>query len=177
MQSQYSEKEADPLASSKSGARPYLEERHRLAVRWMHWVNFPLLMIMIWSGLMIYWAFPVYRIGFLRFFPDWFYSALHLNQRLADGMALAGGMALATQHDVSLTGSHTDCCPNSKPCEQKTDDCDSLAGCLLKCCGFLASLPAPIKVALPAFASEKPAHALRSFRSPAENPPLPPPRV
>jgi hypothetical protein len=99
---------------------------------------------------------------------------------LAGGMALAtqaGGMALATQHDVSLTGSHTDCCPNSKPCEQKTDDCDSVAGCLLKCCGFLASLPAPIKVALAGFASEKPAHALRSFRSPTENPPLPPPRV
>ena len=37
---------------------------------------------------MIYWAYPVYGIGSIRFFPDWFYSALHLDQRLADGMAL-----------------------------------------------------------------------------------------
>ena len=37
---------------------------------------------------MIYWAYPVYGVGPIRFFPDWFYSALHLDQRLADGMAL-----------------------------------------------------------------------------------------
>jgi len=37
---------------------------------------------------MIYWAFPVYRIGSIHFFPNWFYSTLHLDQRLADGMAL-----------------------------------------------------------------------------------------
>lgn len=37
---------------------------------------------------MIYWAYPVYGVGPIRLFPDWFYSALHLDQRLADGMAL-----------------------------------------------------------------------------------------
>ena len=37
---------------------------------------------------MIYWAYPVYGVGPIRFFPDWFYAALHLDQRLADGMAL-----------------------------------------------------------------------------------------
>ncbi len=37
---------------------------------------------------MIYWAYPVYGVGSIRFFPAWFYSALRLNQRLADGMAL-----------------------------------------------------------------------------------------
>ena len=62
--------------------------KHLRAIRWFHWINFPLLALMIWSGLMIYWAFPVYRIGSIHFFPDWFYSALHLDQRLADGMAL-----------------------------------------------------------------------------------------
>jgi hypothetical protein len=92
-------------------------------------------------------------------------------------LPVTGGGALATPHDTSLTASHTDCCPHGKPCEQKTDDCGSVAGCVLKCCGVLASLPAPIKVALPGFASEKPAHALRNFRSPFEYPPLPPPRV
>lgn len=62
--------------------------KHFRAIRWFHWINFPLLALMIWSGLMIYWAYPVYGIGPIRFFPDWFYSALHLDQRLADGMAL-----------------------------------------------------------------------------------------
>ena len=33
-----------------------LEKKHPLAIRWFHWVNFPVLMIMIWSGLLIYWA-------------------------------------------------------------------------------------------------------------------------
>jgi len=62
--------------------------KHFRAIRWFNWINFPLLTLMIWSGLMIYWAYPVYGIGPIRFFPDWFYSALHLDQRLADGMAL-----------------------------------------------------------------------------------------
>jgi hypothetical protein len=33
-----------------------LQQKHPLAIRWFHWVNFPLLFLMIWSGLMIYWA-------------------------------------------------------------------------------------------------------------------------
>ena len=28
--------------------------RHRRATRWMHWVNVPLLTIMVWSGFRIY---------------------------------------------------------------------------------------------------------------------------
>jgi len=40
-----------------------LKLKHLRAVRWFHWINFPLLALMIWSGLMIYWAYPAYRIG------------------------------------------------------------------------------------------------------------------
>jgi thiosulfate reductase cytochrome b subunit len=69
-----------------------VEPKHPRAVRWMHWFNFPLLTIMIWSGLLIYWANDVYviRIGGLRlfhFFPEPFYQALHLQFGLARGMA------------------------------------------------------------------------------------------
>ena len=69
-----------------------LEKKHPLAIRWFHWVNFPVLMVMIWSGILIYWANDVYRIGWgshtlLRFFPDWFYARFGLGQRLAEGMA------------------------------------------------------------------------------------------
>ncbi len=68
-------------------------KKHPLVIRWTHWVNFPVLGIMIWSGMMIYWANDIYRIGWgdktvLKFFPDSFYSALNLDGRLSDGMAL-----------------------------------------------------------------------------------------
>ena len=69
-----------------------LEKKHPLAVRWFHWINVPLLSIMIWSGMLIYWSNDVYRVGLggvtlFHFFPDWFYSALNLQHRLAEGMA------------------------------------------------------------------------------------------
>jgi thiosulfate reductase cytochrome b subunit len=67
-------------------------KKHPLAIRWFHWLNFPLLSIMIWSGLLIYWANDVYRIGFgdftlLKFFPNSFYEATNLPFRLGEGMA------------------------------------------------------------------------------------------
>jgi thiosulfate reductase cytochrome b subunit len=47
---------------------------------------------MTWSGLLIYWANDVYKLGWnnttiLKFFPQSFYDALHLNYKLAQGMA------------------------------------------------------------------------------------------
>ena len=67
-------------------------EKHPLAIRWFHWVNFPVLSLMIWSGLWIYWANDVYRLGWgsttlLRFFPDSFYQAFSMNHKLGLGMS------------------------------------------------------------------------------------------
>jgi thiosulfate reductase cytochrome b subunit len=62
--------------------------KHLVAIRWFHWVNFPVLFIMIWSGLLIYWAYDIYHVGSFHFFPDSVYSALSLDHSLADGMAL-----------------------------------------------------------------------------------------
>ena len=67
-------------------------KKHPLAIRWFHWINFPLLMIMIWSGLLIYWANDVYAIkiagkALIKFFPQSFYEALNLKYRLGEGMA------------------------------------------------------------------------------------------
>ncbi len=67
-------------------------KKHPLAIRWFHWINFPVLAIMIWSGLLIYWANDVYRLGWgnttlLKFFPDSFNKALNLPYRLAEGMS------------------------------------------------------------------------------------------
>jgi thiosulfate reductase cytochrome b subunit len=69
-----------------------IQAKHPLAIRWCHWVNFPLLALMIWSGLWIYWANDVYRIGvghytLFKFFPDAFYQALGIDSHLAKGMA------------------------------------------------------------------------------------------
>jgi thiosulfate reductase cytochrome b subunit len=69
-----------------------LERKHPRAIRWMHWANVPLLTIMMWSGLLIYWANDVYELSvggvvLVHFFPDWFYSVLDLDHGLAVGMA------------------------------------------------------------------------------------------
>jgi thiosulfate reductase cytochrome b subunit len=69
-----------------------LEKKHARALRWSHWINVPVLCIMIWSGLMIYWADDEYavRLGevtLFHFFPDWFYRMLDLERGLATGMA------------------------------------------------------------------------------------------
>jgi thiosulfate reductase cytochrome b subunit len=69
-----------------------LKKKHSLAVRWFHWINFPLLALMIWSGTLIYWANAIYRVGAGRHTllrmnfeqPTW--QKLNVSYRLADGM-------------------------------------------------------------------------------------------
>lgn len=73
-------------------ARLEMRAKHPLAIRWFHWVNFPVLALMIWSGLWIYWANDVYRIGLgkvtlFKFFPASFYHIFGIDHRLAEGMA------------------------------------------------------------------------------------------
>ena len=83
-----------------TGTTVRTEYKHLLAIRWMHWINFPLLVVMIYSGLLIYWAdsqheglnaHRVYRVGLggwtlFRLFPPWFYNNLHLKFQLAKGL-------------------------------------------------------------------------------------------
>ena len=69
-----------------------LIKKHSLAVRWFHWVNFPILFVMIWSGLLIYWANDIYKLGWgdktiIKFFPDSFNKALNLPFRLSEGLS------------------------------------------------------------------------------------------
>jgi thiosulfate reductase cytochrome b subunit len=60
------------------------QQKHSLWVRWTHWINFPLLSLMIWSGILIYWANDVYK----PFFPDWVYSTFKIDHKLALGMGI-----------------------------------------------------------------------------------------
>jgi thiosulfate reductase cytochrome b subunit len=71
---------------------PRLVRKHALPLRISHWLNAPVLAVMIWSGLLIYWAYDPYRIEvggvvLVKFFPEWFYEALNLGYGLAQGMA------------------------------------------------------------------------------------------
>ena len=92
------ERQAD---SEQLTAEPvHLERKHLLGIRWMHWVNFPVLFTMIWSGLLIYWndsdnayehPHRVYRVGLgsvtlFRFFPDWFYTLIHAQYNVTKGL-------------------------------------------------------------------------------------------
>lgn len=86
---------------NKPAATIRLERKHPLAIRWMHWINFPVLFTMIWSGILIYWndsdnaylhAHRVYRVGvgkltLFRFFPDWFYKLLHVPYHVTLGLS------------------------------------------------------------------------------------------
>ncbi|MEJ7585923.1 MAG: cytochrome b/b6 domain-containing protein [Ferruginibacter sp.] len=69
----------------------FIKEKHSLSHAGLTGY-FPVITIMIWSGLLIYWANDVYTITifghpFFRFFPQGFYNLLHIPQRLAEGMA------------------------------------------------------------------------------------------
>ncbi|PWU20396.1 MAG: thiosulfate reductase [Bdellovibrio sp.] len=59
-------------------------EKHALVLRIVHWLNAPLLMLMIWSGIMIYWANDIYP----GFFPEVVYRILGASSSLARGLAI-----------------------------------------------------------------------------------------
>jgi len=56
----------DVPASAPPAVRPVaapaarVVKKHPLAIRWFHWINFPVLFLMIWSGTLILWANDVY---------------------------------------------------------------------------------------------------------------------
>jgi thiosulfate reductase cytochrome b subunit len=64
---------------------------HPLAIRWLHWINVPFLMIMTWSGLMLAWANESHEFGLfgrtVTVFPEGFYQALGVRRRLAEGLS------------------------------------------------------------------------------------------
>jgi thiosulfate reductase cytochrome b subunit len=81
------------MKKRKEIVRYTITNKHPLAIRWFHWLNFPLLAVMVWSGLLIYWANQAYRLGWgdttlVKFFPKSFHEALGTKQRLGEGMSL-----------------------------------------------------------------------------------------
>jgi thiosulfate reductase cytochrome b subunit len=88
------------VSADKTTATIRLERKHPLAIRWMHWVNSPVLFTMIWSGILIYWndsdnayrhPHAIYRIGvgkftLLRLFPDWVYRNMNVPYHVTEGL-------------------------------------------------------------------------------------------
>ncbi len=64
---------------------------HPAWLRITHWLSFYTLLVMFWSGMLIYWAYPVYKISVggnsFRIVPKPVFAALGMEFRLAEGMA------------------------------------------------------------------------------------------
>jgi thiosulfate reductase cytochrome b subunit len=72
-------------ASAATGVSDvWIRPKHALWIRWAHWVNFPLIMLMLLSGSEIYWANQAYT----PFVPEWVFTRLGLDSHLANGMAI-----------------------------------------------------------------------------------------
>ena len=87
--------ETPPEPSSSAPAGEFVaKKKHSLALRWMHWLNFPLLMVMMYSGMRIYWSDlrDPYTLGIggweiFTFWPDRVNTGLQLDAKLAKGIA------------------------------------------------------------------------------------------
>ncbi len=94
----------DPGAGETGETELVAKKKHTLALRWMHWINFPVLMIMMWSGMRIYWAdlrdpyaFGILGWQIIEFWPTGVNEFFQLESRLAKGLAfhLVFGWAFA----------------------------------------------------------------------------------
>ncbi|MFA6236212.1 MAG: cytochrome b/b6 domain-containing protein [Bacteriovorax sp.] len=71
-----------PASTENTEEKPItIVEKYSRILRWSHWLNFPLLSIMVWSGILIYWANDAYIK-----LPASVAEFLSLRNRLAEGM-------------------------------------------------------------------------------------------
>lgn len=80
------------MPSSRPAERQVLYRKHPLAIRWFHWINFPVLFLMIWSGGLILWANNVFgirvggRVVTEQVVPSKLLERYGQDHRLAEGM-------------------------------------------------------------------------------------------
>ncbi|HPI11013.1 MAG TPA: cytochrome b/b6 domain-containing protein [Catalimonadaceae bacterium] len=71
------------MSSNQSSIR----QLHPAWLRILHWVTFYTLLVMVWSGMLIYWAYPAYKIGSWPVIPKSWFNVLGLESQLANGLA------------------------------------------------------------------------------------------
>jgi hypothetical protein len=54
-------KEAIPTSTLPKQLGVLVSKRHHLLVRWGHWLNVPILLGLVLSGISIYWSSPIYQ--------------------------------------------------------------------------------------------------------------------
>ena len=69
------------MNDQQAGDTLVITEKYSRWIRYCHWLNVPFILIMIWSGILIYWANPAYIP-----FPDFVADSLGLSHKLAEGM-------------------------------------------------------------------------------------------
>ena len=74
-------KQNQTASSPRTAREVQIIELYSRWIRYTHWLNVPLLFIMIWSGLLIYWANAIYLP-----LPDSVANALGLDHKLAEGL-------------------------------------------------------------------------------------------
>jgi hypothetical protein len=93
-------------------------------------------------------------------------------------LPVAGNFARANAAiGVSLSAVPADCCGDGDQCGKAMHSCGSMAGCMVKCSGFTASLSAPFTFAAMNWVTERTPLAHQRVHYRPENPLLPPPRV
>ena len=93
-------------------------------------------------------------------------------------LPVASGMARAAMTlNASIAAPKTECCPHHQPCEKKTNDCGSVAGCAQKCFNHTGIIVSGAVSKPNAEAVARPALPSLGLNSNPTAPPLPPPRV
>src|SRR5258708_20447251 len=113
-------REPNPTSTLLEEPGVLVAKKHHLLVRWSHWLNLPILLGLIVSGISIYWASPVYQhkpdsntgnvdvaahIGIwicnhvpgLHHYgspPDWLYNHLSLGPGMLNGMVYLAGLVM-----------------------------------------------------------------------------------
>jgi hypothetical protein len=75
-------REAISTSTLPQQAGVLVAKRHHLLVRWSHWLNVPILLGLVLSGISIYWASPIYQHK-----PDRLTGNLMWRRILASGYA------------------------------------------------------------------------------------------
>jgi hypothetical protein len=104
--------------------------------------------------------------------PSVFAHAVDGNPQKSAGHAHHAARHASAERSLTVP----DCC-DRQPCEKRMHDCGSGLACALKCAGVSGALPSGPVMATPTADGKAALGQDQRLATPAENPPLPPPRA